>query len=465
MTGAFNSPNEIINSIKLICFHDIIDKMNVSQINLIGKIESSICKILKNYCNKRNIILKTSDSSEIKKLHPIIFATLNDLFKVFLNSTFSKKNYSKTKTIFINYSNKESPINYWGNLKKTIEGDIFDINIDINRSFGLKNNCISNDFVFSKIDFLLFFKFYFSILKNVFRSKQIKYNFNNFLDLKPLFKLSHKRSFFGTTAISNSIYYSFFQRYFRENSNVKYVYYPRENQAWEKIMLKTVDKNAITIGNLHAALKFWDLRLYYSNTYYPQFFTVFSKKVFDFLKERKFLKNENFFHVESLRLKSFNKNTRERKALLVVLDYDYEKSIEMIEILENNKILEKNIQIRFRPHPSSYERIKKTFPKLKYDRNQLEISISKHSHFFCSNNTSLSLELFNSGLNVAVMNSIDLLDMNPLRIFKVKPKIIFNSNDLSIFLKSNMKDTNSKTMISLNKDLKKWKNLISKISK
>ena len=130
MTGAFNSPNEIINSIKLICFHDIIEKMNISQINLIGKIEISICKILKNYCNKRNIILKTSYSSENKKFHPIIFATLNDLFKVFLNSTFSKKTYSKTKTIFINYSNKESPINYWGNLKKTIGGDIFDINID-----------------------------------------------------------------------------------------------------------------------------------------------------------------------------------------------------------------------------------------------------------------------------------------------------------------------------------------------
>ena len=73
--------------------------------------------------------------------------------------------------------------------------------------------------------------------------------------------------------------------------------------------------------------------------------------------------------------------------------------------------------------------------------------------------------MFNSGLNVALMNSIDLLDMNPLRVFKVKPKIIFKSNDLSIFLKSNIKDTNSKTMISFNKDLKKWKDLISKIHK
>lgn len=464
-SGVFNSPSEILNSIKMICFYELIVNKKPSEIYLIGTVEKSIFKVLETFSNSKGIKLNYKNSIIIKKYDFTFLSTIRYIFKIFLASFRIKKlSNLKSKIVFLNYTDKNNKINYWGNLIKIFNEKITNLNIDINES--LKGYYDKNSlYVFSNFNFKRFLLFYIAILNIKFKNSKGLYAYNKDLDFSPFFKVLHKRSFFGTTALKNSIFYSFFFSFFNRNRDVKFIFYPRENQPWEKIMLSLANKKVISIGNLHSAHKFWDLRILYSNSLLPNYFTLHSSSLIDILKSKPFLENENFIKVESLRLNNYDKSNNSNKGMLVILDYDFDKSKEMIDLVKKLTVDLDNYKIKFRTHISSEKKIKKHYSNLNFDNTDLFKAIDNYTHFFCSNNTSLGLEFYISGLNVAIMDSKELLDMNPIKVYNHEINIIKEVNDLNQFINSENKNKKNRDLIHLDKNLRYWSSFINKTIK
>ena len=182
----------------------------------------------------------------------------------------------------------------------------------------------------------------------------------------------------------------------------------------------------------------------------------------DILSYDKNFRNENFELVESLRLKNFKKENNSLntfRGLVVILDYDKAISIKQIELVL--KFMKKSsiTQVVFKAHINNYEYLSKKYKSINFQKDDIEKLINTNSHFFCSNNTTLSIELISSGCNTSIMDSGTNLDMDPSKIYGLETIKIKSEDDLLIFINSNQ-NNQSKNLFELNNDFPLWKKLL-----
>ena len=178
-------------------------------------------------------------------------------------------------------------------------------------------------------------------------------------------------SFVGKSATDNLLYFSLFERLFKEfNQNSKIIYL-LENQGWEVGMLGVCRGFGLinTIGFSHVGSRYWDLRNYYDVREFsdksflrlprPRTLAVNNKKnLLEFLKLG-YPKSEISL-VEALRHLYLRKpianiNFPKTKKSLIVLG-DYENTNTKCQLSVLNKLPEnilKNLEIIYKPHPAS----------------------------------------------------------------------------------------------------------------
>lgn len=475
--SSFTSPFEIENTIKFFFLENYLLQNNFSKISIIGALDVRIYNVIKSMRFKSgvniNYNIKLLNKVRIRKYLSIVKLFLQLIFHSFLNLFGKSYNFKNYKQLIITYSSFERSINYWGGLTRLFNTkNTLSILIDINstmRKYKQKTK-FTYLFLYNYFDLGFLIKKYLRILvyyKQVINANEFLYKNN--VNLKYLFKDIIFKDFVGHNAFFNSLVISASNKLSKNLDIDIKLLYPRENQSWEKILLFYLNKRSKSIGYLHAGFKFWDLRYYLndysllkSNNMIPNHFAIHSQRLIDILLKSKFFNKENFSLVESLRLKNFSviQKTTSPKSLIVLLDYDINSSIKQIKLVKSFMDKYSFSKVKFKPHPANSRTIRQLFKDIILVDTIIIDIVKKYSHFFCSNNTTLSLELINCGFNTAIMSSEENLDMNPLKIYDVKTKIIYDEDDLNSFLKTNG-NIYKNNLIHFDNELSSWRNLLN----
>ncbi len=476
--GSFANPFEIKNVIKFIYLESFLKQNSFKKLTLIGNVDTRIIKVLRQLLNNYNIdFIDNSNKLRVNRFRKY-FSILKTLLKILLRSRKKREKSLNINTLVIDYSSSNKQISYWNELLKNFKGkNVVKLNIDIDSK---TNSYINNDefksiFLYNnfslKDSIIKYFKIN-SLYKN-FKNLQF-FDYNNKLNLWPLYSELIFKDFIGSNALFNAISISSLNNVFNDHPNLSLIIYPRENQSWERILLFYNNNRSTSIGNLHAGFKFWDLSNYLNeskylkqNTMIPSIFSVYSKKLIDILKNDKIFSNENFQFVESLRLKKFkktNNNINSFRGLLVILDYDLEASIKQINLVLSFMKMTNVSRVTFKPHLNNYEYLCNKYRSIEFEKRKMEDIINLNSHFFCSNNTTLSLELISSGFNTSIMDPGSNLDMDPSKIYGIQSKKIKSEDDLIDFI--NSEETNlTLDLFKLDNDFKLWKSLLKSVNK
>ena len=471
--GSFANPFEIKNALKLIYFESFLQQNSIRKLTLIGNVDSRITIVLLQLLDNYNIDFTDNSKKQRVNKSRKYFSIIKTLIKITLRMRKKRKKNLNINTLVIDYSSENHKIKYWNNLLENLKtNNVLKLNIDIDS----KTNSYSNHDKFKSI--FLFNNFsltetmikYFKIssLYKKFKNLQL-FDYNNKLNLWPLYSELIFKDFLGSNALFNAISISSFNNILNDHPNLSLIIYPRENQAWERILLFYNNNKSISIGNLHAGFKYWDLRNYLNESNYlkensmiPSIFSVYSKKLIEILKNDKVFSNENFQFVESLRLKKFKRlknSINGFKGLLVILDYDTDSSIQQINLvlafMKKNNIS----KVSFKAHINNNEFLSKKYPSIQFEKRNLNDLVHANSHFFCSNNTTLSVELITSGFNTSIMDSFNNLDMDPSKIYGIETKKIKSENDLLNFVQSTQPNLKL-DLFKLDNDFTLWKKLL-----
>tara|TARA_B100001063_G_C16778346_1_gene567992 strand:+ start:5108 stop:6799 length:1692 start_codon:yes stop_codon:yes gene_type:complete len=471
--GSFANPFEIKNAIKLIYLETFLKQNSFNKVILIGNVDIRIILVIKSLL--KNYKIELVNKSTTKRFNRIrkYFSILKTFWKLIFNTRKKLKKNLNIKSLLIDYSSSNRQINYWNDLINNFERkNVLKLNIDIDS----KMCSYSNNDEFKSI--LLYNNYSFwEVIKKYFKINSLYKNFNDFnlfdyndrLNLRPLYSELIFKDFIGSNALFNAITISSLKNILNKHPNISLIIYPRENQAWERILLFYNKNRSISIGNLHAGFKYWDLRNYLNESKYlkqnsmiPSIFTLYSKKLIDILKNDKIFSNENFQFVESLRLKKYKRPTNstiEFKGLLVILDYDTDSSIQQINLVLGFMKKYNISNVSFKAHINNHEFLSVKYTSIKFEKRNLDDLVNSSSHFFCSNNTTLSLELISSGLNTSIMDSGSNLDMDPSKIYGVETKKIKSEEDLLGFIKLSQPNLNI-DLFKLDDDFKLWKKLL-----
>ena len=317
--ASFANPFEIKNIIKFIYLESFVKKNAFKKLILNGNVDVRIIKVLKSFLKKNDIELINKSSKKRVDILRKYFSIIKTLFKILFNRIKYKEKNLNVNTLLVEYTSSKNQINYWGGLLKILNlKSTLKLNIDIDSK---TNNYKVNDkykaiFLYNNYSLLESLKKYLKIfnLNKHFQNKEL-FNYSKSLNFLPLFSELIFKDFIGSNALYNAITISSVKNLYKNNPNISLIIYPRENQAWERILLFYSSKKSISIGNLHAGFKYWDLRNYLNESYelkkhsmYPTIFSVYSKKLIKILNDNKYFSNENFELVESLRLKKFKRD-------------------------------------------------------------------------------------------------------------------------------------------------------------
>lgn len=475
--AAFTSPFEIENSIKFFFLEKHLSSNKYSKISILGSLDIRIYKVIKSIKleNGLHITFNINLLNKIRyrKYFSPLKLFINIMFQSFLNLFKKHQPLNKFKKVLVSYSSSSRYINYWSELNKQLSDDTtLSILIDSNSSLSRykQKSKFENIFLFNHFNFMFLIKKYFKILSYysfVINSKE--FNYKNQINLKYLFADIIFKDFVGSNAFFNSIVMSTSKRLSKSLIDEITILYPRENQSWEKILLFYLNKRSKSIGYLHAGFKFWDLTNYHndfnllqSNNMIPDHFAIHSQKLIEILSKSKFFNQENFSLVESLRLQNFSgvQKSTSPKSLIVLLDYDIKSSVNQIKLVLDFMKKYSFSNVKFKPHPTNYNRIRQLFKDIIFVNANIIDIVENYSHFFCSNNTTLSLELINSGFNTAIMSSGKNLDMNPLKIYNIKTGIICDEDDLNQFLNTDA-NIHRNNLIYFDDKLSYWRNLLN----
>ena len=476
--GSFANPFEIKNAIKLIYLESFLKQNSYKKLILTGNVDDRIILILKTLLNNCKIEFINNSSNNKVNISRKYFSILKTLLKIIFAYGAKKTKNLNTKVLLIDYSSSNNKINYWSELLKSLNRKyVLKLNIDIDAntsSYSTYDN-FKSIFLFNNFSFKESLKKYLKILllyKDVKKTELFKYS--NTLNLWPLYSELIFRDFIGSNALFNAITISSVNNLFKDNPNISLILYPRENQAWERILLFYNNNKSISIGNLHAGFKYWDLRNYLNeskhlkqNSMSPSVFSVYSKRLIDILRHDKNFLDENFQLVESLRLKTFKReksNFSNFQGLLVILDYDTEVSIKQIDLVLAFMKKSKTNRVYFKAHINNHKYLSRKYKLIQFEKDNIEKLINSNSHFFCSNNTTLSIELISSGFNTSIMDSGGNLDMDPSKIYGIQTEKIKSEDDLLCFINSN-KPNQAKDIFKLDNNFSLWKNLLKSVNK
>ncbi len=471
--GSFTNPFEIKNAIKFIYFESLLKRSSFKRLILTGSVDNRIILVLKPLLKKYNIEYFDRSSKERVNALRKYLSILKTLLNLALTSSKKKQNNIKINTLLVDYSSSKNQINYWNRLIKNFNPEYtlkLNVDIDSKTSNYSTNDHFNSVFLYNNFSLKESIRIFLDIIKLYKTVKnRVFFDYNKSLNFWPIYSELIFKDFVGSNALFNSITMSSVKNLYKNNPNISLILYPRENQAWERILLFYSNKNSVSIGNFHAGFKYWDLRNYLNESDYlrqnqmkPSIFSIYSKTLIDILSYDKNFRNENFELVESLRLKNFKKENNSLntfRGLVVILDYDKAVSIKQIELVL--KFMKKGsiTQVVFKAHINNYEYLSKKYKSINFQKDDIEKLINTNSHFFCSNNTTLSVELISSGCNTSIMDSGTNLDMDPSKIYGLETIKIKSEDDLLIFINSNQ-NNQSKNLFELNNDFPLWKKLL-----
>ena len=471
-------PFEVKNAIKLIYLESFLKQNSYRKLILSGNVDNRIILILRPLL--KNYKIDFINNSSIKRVNILrkYFSILKTLVKIIFASGAKQTKNIKTNLLLIEYSSSNNKINYWNELVKSLNQKyVLKLNIDIDSKTSKysTNDNFKSIFLFNNFSLKESLKKYLKIIMLYKAVRNIElFKYSNTLNFWPLYSELIFRDFIGSNALFNAITISSVNNLFKNNPNISLILYPRENLAWERILLFYNNNKSISIGNLHAAFKYWDLRYYLNesnhlkqNSMMPSIFSVYSKRLINILSNDKNFLNENFQLVESLRLKNFKREKsifNNFQGLLVILDYDTDVSIKQIDLVLAFMKKTNTNRVYFKAHINNHEYLSRKYKSIQFKKGNIDEFINSNSHFFCSNSTTLSIELISSGFNTSIMDSGGNLDMDPSKIYGIQTKKIKSEDDLLSFINSN-KPNQAIDLFKLDNNFPLWKNLLKLVNK
>jgi surface carbohydrate biosynthesis protein (TIGR04326 family) len=307
--------------------------------------------------------------------------------------------------------------------------------------------------------------------------------------LFPILQDTIKKSFFGPAFSDNLIRFLNIKILFTNIESPLRCFYLYENQSWEKVVnseFKNISPTQKTIGVLHSTVRFWDLRFaqpHYADKphsdllYNPDYFAINGFEAMSQYKNAGF-ESDRLIEVESLRYlylidiaQNLQKDTsdleHEEISILVFGDYSPILNNKMIIFLEHcDKIISNPIKFIFKSHinaPIDISRYAFRNAALTKERN--ENLFANYRNCFFSNMTSAQVDAIYFNIDPMIYMDASELNLSPLRE-RENANFIFTPNDLlhACISGNSLKDPlkpNSKNFLYLDKDLKKWKSLIS----
>ena len=529
----FSKSIYINDLIKILAFRKWINKKKNLTLTLYSS-NLPLSRCLKSYCKKNNIDFefiriknkKKTYPSEDKKFLRRIFLSLPHflsgfiwlIYKIVYNlpliiMRLGKIEKNKNEFLFISYlfnmknsNNNFLHSSYWGELPRKLINDkkysnwihlyVKDkfLNNPLKASSFIKklnkNNTYQNHIsLFSFLNLRVIFRVILDLLFLNLQIHKIKLH-KNFPAYKGFqfwhfFKDDWFDSFIGKSAVDNLLYFSLFERVFKECDQNSKIVYLLENQGWEIGMLGVCRSFGLnqTIGFSHVVSRYWDLRNYYdlrefSNKKFlslprPRILAVNNKNdYFEFIKSGYPISDINL--VEGLRHLYLRKNLIEnlnfpkiKDSLIVLGDYENTNTQSQLSVLNKlPKNILNNLTIIYKPHPASSLNLE-NFESLSMEIREEPLStlLPLADIAFCSSTTSSCLDAFSYGLKVIIYNDPNILNLSPLRNFKDVSFVIdsFELGDsINKFLSMNLETLPQKSIFELSEGLPLWENLLYK---
>lgn len=356
-------------------------------------------------------------------------------------------------------------------------------------------NCVKNilleSFLTNSI-YLDAFLLHFKLMKayiNLDKKRLLRSSSKKGESLFPILQDTVKKTFFGPAFTDNLIRLLNIKRLFKNIENPLRCFYLYENQSWEKVVnseFQYIAPSHKTIAVLHSTVRFWDFRFAQSQfageahfrlSSRPDYFAVNGSEAKSQYLNAGY-KRDKLFEVESLRYqylmdipKNKEKNMTnveiEEMSILVFGDYSPILNNKMLIFLEQcDKVISRPIKFIFKPHISSpIDLTRYSFRNaiLTNKRNE-ELFASTRNCFF-SNMTSAQVDALYFNINPMIYMDATELNLSPLRELE-NANFIFTPNDLlnaclQTNSSQNIVEPHPKNIFYLDKDLNKWKSLIS----
>ena len=469
---------------------------------------NNIINIKDKFHNKSNLInnyLKLTKSYFKNLILFIIFFIKNISFKNKLNNKINKNPFFFS---FFSYTNKKKAMSgiyyseYWKSFSNTNNKNWLHLhdscsnfknskdtrktikNLNLNKKE--PNHFFIDDYLNIKTfmqTIFIFTKFYFSTSKLI-----LSKNFSSILKKK--LYLTDKNIFYffeeftSYNTIRNILFFYQFEYFFSKNKIESDIFYPFENQPWEKIILYFLKKNKFknkTYGTIDSSVRFWDLRfinfnnnnksiLGYFNPNKILFNSSFAKKL---LLQNGYTKKQ-LIPVETLRYLYLNKITKNKNILrsnnakkinlLILTDYDDDVNIYFKKIIESFK-LNNRYYLFLKCHPLKPIIIRQSNLKTIQEMSQIPKNID---FVIVGNKTASVLNFYYKNFNILTFLASDDLDYSPLHKFTTY-RTFSSLHDLKkildiyyLKLKGSIVNNKSKRIyFNANKKLTGWKKLIS----
>jgi surface carbohydrate biosynthesis protein (TIGR04326 family) len=520
--SVFKSP-QLTSAIKLFAIEELLNGISPNKIILVSrddKIASVICK----WCKTQNIsfektLISRNIPLKLSRIIPVSVYAFFFLMRLFFIrfSLIQKNNVTqpKAKISFIDYfanfqfgkfESKKFSSNYWKKLINTL----YELKIRTNwlhlfpsdtlgasKAVNLANkftkqseNLECHSIINSSLSISMLLGIlidFFSLCLKRYKLKKISNYFkpiNSELDLWPLYLDEWDRSLCGITAISNCLMIRWIEISIRNLPKQNLGFYLQENHAWEIALNYYWRKfgNGELFGVAHSTVRFWDLRYFHDKRTYndsghnplprPNMIAIngeVSKQAF----EKWDYPAKELVEVEAVRYQYLlsKPDTPEISdptffKILVCGDIMQEATRSMMKLIERASVnLPAGIIIEVKPHPLCM--IKQVdYPKMNFNivEKPLEEILIRYNVVFTSNSTSAAVDAYCFGLPVIQIIDGNSLNMSPLRNIE---GVIYITDDITLVNAINEVSIEKhfvfKPFFYLNKDLPKWKKLLTNI--
>ena len=364
--------------------------------------------------------------------------------------------------------------------------DSFNSNEDNQESHFVLNNYINTLVILRTFYFWLVLQFKISRIKNI---QEIFVPKNCNLTFWYILKDNWMDSVHGSCSISSILTIEQFDQVMRHVPRQKLGYYIWENQNWEKALIYFWNK--YNHGTLHAVtpapVRYWDLRFSFNKNVFlnakyetyptPQKYIAIGNQSKNILLINN-VPHERIVEGEALRFGHLNNNcniklrNKYNNLLRVLLlgDYILSDTDYMINLVSDIITIKNyNLDVAIKPHPNTpintsiYHKIDLSIESRPFNTfgNSYDICIA-------SNKTSSAIDAYFHGINVAVLQSDDSLNLSPLR---AQEGVLFfqNVDELYEILLDKSKNHNkipeNNDYLFLDSSLKRWRKLINVTAK
>ena len=473
----FGKESYIYDVFRLISLEIYLKTKSVTEILVITDKKIKTFDLLKEWAKEKKIIFKIQyleNCREIKyKIHnsgvliikAFVFLILH-IYNRVINRTPLLKNISHESDLlffdyFFNETNAEkTTFNsvYWTSLVQKLNSSKLKISwchiwlkSDSPKSYDLRNVGLRINELNNRIEkfnnyhllvngqigimlLLRILKDYFKILKFSKCISSIESNFiypNSDFNFFPFFINSFKNDYFGPQAMWNSICLNSFECLLKDAPKHGKAFYLQENTPWEICLVYAWKKRSkkMIIGVPHATIRFWDLR-YFT---YPSSFELTSlpKPQPDLIAVNSIHAKNNLIEggvvesrikeVEALRYLYLDNKKEEignNKNILLLGDYSYDNTLNMIKMVFNEKdYFTSKYKLVFKPH-SGAESIPSTFGEINISHEPLSSLLDNFDLVIATNSTSSAVDAYCKQKKVIIIRDFDTFNMSPLLGFE-----------------------------------------------